>query len=62
MSETGLDMVRRVAAECQWEPVPSDEEADYLLWNKTAFPFAPADHLEAQLRDLFTATREADDA
>lgn len=44
MEVTWLDLVRRF-----WGPC-SDEEADALLWNATAFPFASPKHIARQLR------------
>ena len=49
--ETWTEMVRRVSEEYGLGP-PSDDEADFVLWEKTAFPFAPPDHVERQVREF----------
>ena len=41
-----LDLVRRIWGEC------SDADADHLLWECTAFPFAGPIHVARQLRKL----------
>lgn len=41
---TGLEFVREVF------PKATQEEADFLLWNATAFPMGDIDHNRKQLR------------
>ena len=41
--ETCVEFVRRVWGEC------TEDEADSLLWNCTAFPMASVEHVEKQL-------------
>lgn len=50
--ETWIGMVRRIA-QLTGRPVPDDELASSILWNRTAFPFAPPDHIEGQLYEFF---------
>jgi len=38
-----LELVRK------YFPDATDDEADYILWEFTAFPFAPAEHIEKQI-------------
>ena len=42
--KTWFDLVHEVF------PDASKEEADFLLWERTAFPFAPPGHISKQLR------------
>jgi hypothetical protein len=41
---TWLDLVRK------YFPDATDEEADYILWGQTAFPFAGGKHIEMQIK------------
>lgn len=40
---TWIELVRKYFTDA------TDEEADYILWEKTAFPFASAEHIEKQI-------------
>ncbi len=40
---TWIDLVRK------YFPDATDEYADFILWEFTAFPFAPAEHIEMQI-------------
>lgn len=41
---TWLDLVRK------YFPDATDEEADYILWEHTAFPFAGIEYIEMQIK------------
>lgn len=42
---TWRDLVRK------YFPNASDEECDFILWNRTAFPFASVDIIEKQIKE-----------
>lgn len=48
-----FDWVRLVASDCGIYGF-TDTEVDVILWNGTAWPFAPVDVLHDQLIELFT--------
>ena len=41
---TWLDLVRK------YFPDATDQEADYILWEQTAFPFAGNEYIEMQIK------------
>ncbi|MCP4392671.1 MAG: hypothetical protein GY804_00095 [Alphaproteobacteria bacterium] len=41
------DLIRK------FEPDLTDEECDFILWEKTAFPFCDMETVEGQLKDFF---------
>ena len=43
---TWIDLVRK------YFPNASEEECDFILWNRTAFPMASAEAVEKQIKEL----------
>ncbi len=41
------DLIRK------FQPDLTDEECDFILWDKTGFPFADMETVERQLKDFF---------
>lgn len=54
--ETWHGLVRRIAQEYE-QPEPTVDDAEFILWERTAFPFAKPDHVERQVRDYFEGAR-----
>ena len=50
---TWIELVRQVAAEHRVKNV-SDEQADFILWECTAFPFAGVDYTRQQIHTYFS--------
>ena len=49
---TWADMVHRVADEYGVGPL-DEGDIDFVLWEKTEFPFADAEYVERQVRKFF---------
>lgn len=54
---TWADWVRLIASDLGVHGL-TDDEVEWALWERTAWPFASIGHVRAQLVELFTAIRE----
>lgn len=49
--KTWSEMVRRIAAVYD-APELTDDEVEFILWERTAFPFDTPDRIEQQVREF----------
>jgi hypothetical protein len=55
---TVREWVQLIAEACGFERLLTDDEIDFLLWEKTAYPVAGTDYVQRQLIELFERMKE----